>query len=1014
MGGPLVFEMLFRGDASSAKAAAAEVQAATGKLKADTQAATSAIASDTAATLKNTDAKRAAARAANEVAEAEAAARAAYEQSQYGWGLAPTQMPYPSGAQPASGTGARHQPTPGTRAPSAGAASAYAANLSFQLNDIAMMTMAGQNPMMLMMQQGTQVTQVFTQMRASGMATGTALRSAFMGMLNPMSLATMAVIGFGTAAVQWLLDTGEEAKTLDQALGNLESSTSAVKAALKEAKRGTADLAADFGSGARAARELNIALLQLAQMEAAQRVRASIKSVGEAVADMHSVFNFGVVDSRTLEKQFNLTARGAQEVSAAIQKFEMADTFESKIEAAKGIAEAMANAEYNSDGANEAATKFGTSVGTASIHARILEGTTEQIGALTKEIAESGIDVPFETAAEKGQKLADLLDDVMKTLEKTRAPFDLEDDLEMTRRIGEATLQYGADSLEVKRLQIEAERQNFEAQLRTLDTTEEHKNKLLELWDVAKGLQSVDPFGSLAAGKDYLRTQSESLARTQLELSLIGQAEEARRRILALYEAEMQIRDMHLDPASGLAAQVREQAIAAAEAEANLKRVEDAWDTVRSAGEDAIDGIFDALKQGDVGGAFEAMATEIEGMFTELAVTNPLKNAIFGADYATMSDVGGLGGIWDRLTGKAGPLEVTGVSSQSVGAMTVTAAQVIINGGLGFGAANLSGAPTGGLAGSDAVQSQVWQFFTNKGLQPHQIAGIMGNVSRESSFDPTNVGDFGQAFGLFQHNDRKGALFDFIGGQSNLGNVNAQLEFAWHELMTSESGPMKRLLASTNVRDATAAFAGFERPKGYTLANPAGADGWQQRLAAAEAAMAKFGTTTITATGQLGTMGTGFDQFGQALGSALQGGASGGGIFGTLFGSILSGLGIPGFAGGGRHDGGLRIVGENGPELEYTGPSTIVPADLTRQILSGGAPANGAVAPVDARPVITIVNQSSAQVEAEVQEVTDSRGRRRYALTMSDALATGLSAKGGKGRRTLRQVYGLREAGIDR
>ncbi|PTV94016.1 tail length tape measure protein [Rhodobacter aestuarii] len=1007
MSGPMVYELLFRGDASSAKAAAAEVQAATGKLKADTQAATSAIASDTTATLKNTDAKRAAARAAKEVAEAEAAARAAYEQSQYGWPVGPTPLQYQ--------TPPRQNPVPAPvsspRAPSTGAASAYAANLSFQLNDIAMMTMAGQNPMMLMMQQGTQVTQVFTQMRASGMATGTALRGAFMGMLNPMSLATMAVIGFGTAAVQWLLDTGEEAKTLDEALGNLESSTSAVKAALKEAKRGTADLAADFGSGARAARELNIALLQLAQMEAAQRVRTSIKSVGEAVADMHSVFNFGVVDSRTLEKQFNLTARGAQEVSAAIQKFEMADTFESKVEAAKGIAEAMANAEYNSDGANEAATKFGTSVGTASIHARILEGTTEQIDALTKEIAKSGIDVPFETAAEKGQKLADLLDDVMKTLEKTRAPFDLEDDLEMTRRIGEATLQYGADSLEVKRLQIEAERQNFEAQLRTLDTTEEHKKKLLELWDAAKGLQSVDPFGALAAGKDYLRTQTESLAKTQLELGLIGQTEATRRRILALYEAEQQIRDMHLDPSSTMAADIRATATAAAEAEAQLDRVRSAWETVQGAGEDAIDGIIDALKQGDIGGAFEAMATEIEGMFTELALTNPLKNALFGTDYATMADVGGLGGIWDRLTGKAGPLEVTGVSSQSVGAMTVTAAQVIINGGLGLGAASLSGVPTGGLAGSADVQSQVWQFFANKGLQPHQIAGIMGNVSRESSFDPTNVGDFGQAFGLFQHNDRKGALFDFIGGKGNLGNVNAQLEFAWHELMTSEAAAMKRLLASTNVRDATAAFAGFERPKGYTLANPAGADGWSQRLGAAEAAMAKFGATATTTTDQLGTMGNGFNSFGAALNNLFQGdgaGGSAGGFFGNLIGGLL---GLPGFAAGGDHAGGWRIVGENGPEIEATGAARIFNASETRSILSSPPPAANAAStpPIAAAPApatINIHNYTSEPIQQATSQGPD--GESMVELIVGRQLAQG------KHDKRLRSRYALKPEVVKR
>lgn len=44
---------------------------------------------------------------------------------------------------------------------------------------------------------------------------------------------------------------------------------------------------------------------------------------------------------------------------------------------------------------------------------------------------------------------------------------------------------------------------------------------------------------------------------------------------------------------------------------------------------------------------------------------------------------------------------------------------------------------------------------------------------------------------------------------------------------------------------------------------------------------------------------------------------------------------FPHFAGGGDHLGGLRLVGEYGPELEATGPSRIFNADQTREILSG-------------------------------------------------------------------------------
>jgi hypothetical protein len=48
----------------------------------------------------------------------------------------------------------------------------------------------------------------------------------------------------------------------------------------------------------------------------------------------------------------------------------------------------------------------------------------------------------------------------------------------------------------------------------------------------------------------------------------------------------------------------------------------------------------------------------------------------------------------------------------------------------------------------------------------------------------------------------------------------------------------------------------------------------------------------------------------------------------------LDGKRIPGFAGGGEHSGGWRIVGENGPELEATGPARIFNASQTSSLMS--------------------------------------------------------------------------------
>jgi hypothetical protein len=223
------------------------------------------------------------------------------------------------------------------------------------------------------------------------------------------------------------------------------------------------------------------------------------------------------------------------------------------------------------------------------------------------------------------------------------------------------------------------------------------------------------------------------------------------------------------------------------------------------------------------------------------------------------------------------------------------------------------------LTNQGGIGAQIWNFFAGKGLKDFQIAGIMGNIARESSFNPTAVGDGGNALGLFQWNDRAPAMLSAIGGRGNLGNVQAQLGYAWKELQTTESGALSRLLKSTNLQDATSAFAGFERPRGWSLSNPQGADGFSDRLSGAEQALAKFGSSAngastasdalgrglggaTDASGKLGSglnsaasglnqLGSGLDRFGQALASAQSGGNTG---LASLLGSFTK-VGIGAF-----------------------------------------------------------------------------------------------------------------------
>lgn len=69
------------------------------------------------------------------------------------------------------------------------------------------------------------------------------------------------------------------------------------------------------------------------------------------------------------------------------------------------------------------------------------------------------------------------------------------------------------------------------------------------------------------------------------------------------------------------------------------------------------------------------------------------------------------------------------------------------------------------------------------------------------------------------------------------------------------------------------------------------------------------------------------------------------------------GTGIPAFASGGFHSGGIRLVGENGPELEATGPSRIFSNNDTMQMLSS----EGVI------KAIEVMNSNLEMLRAEVR-----------------------------------------------
>lgn len=110
-------------------------------------------------------------------------------------------------------------------------------NMGFQFQDIGMMMASGQNPLILAMQQGTQVSGIFNQMRMEGQGAFSAIKGGLLQLINPMSLMTIGAIAGGAALFQWGMSAMAASEDADELEKKLKSVRDA-QVALNEEIRG--------------------------------------------------------------------------------------------------------------------------------------------------------------------------------------------------------------------------------------------------------------------------------------------------------------------------------------------------------------------------------------------------------------------------------------------------------------------------------------------------------------------------------------------------------------------------------------------------------------------------------------------------------------------------------------------------------------------------------------------------------------------------------------------------------
>jgi hypothetical protein len=285
-------------------------------------------------------------------------------------------------------------------------------NLTAQFNDIGQMLMAGQNPLTLAVQQGTQIAQVLGPLGAGGAVR--ALGQAFLGMLNPISLITIGSIAVGAAMVQWLTSAGEKAGTAEDRLKGLADAVKALESAGEAASVPVERQIAAYGRLADAVQASLRAEFELARARASARLDAAVdaaalpgvrRDAATAGPDDAGSLEIDLVglDLQKLAERWRISINGAASLAKAFDRLREARAAGDDAATAQSAAAALATLQQ----------QFGGTLAEAPAQAR-------ELGAALAELTRGAADMARIT----GQAGAQGIEALGNAADRTRGKLD--------------------------------------------------------------------------------------------------------------------------------------------------------------------------------------------------------------------------------------------------------------------------------------------------------------------------------------------------------------------------------------------------------------------------------------------------------------------------------------------------------------------------------------------------------------------------------------------------------------
>ena len=870
-----------------------------------------------------------------------------------------------------------------------------AINSAQQFQDILITSMMGQSVPTIALQQGTQLGTAAMMAGGGGGAVGlmNALKSSVSALANPIMLGAVAFTAVTAAAIKFgstVIGSGKNIEdvlkrhkeVIDEIAAAFPQAASAAKAYEDEAKK-LPQSVVEADTAQQREDEQKLLTKRLDDLRLSLKVTGSDYGLfgaagSQAFSDLAEDMQKGEAGAVTVQKRLG-ELRIDPELSDNAHKFALS-LQETANEAAKlelqlggttAAASAFAGVTVGRGDEADNMTRYlaknretlrqmqiDRDVDMAKLYAR---SPSEQAAAARKEEEAKPVNPENESSearnfriqtagamayAQALKQITDAQDDRKRSMEASLASQRLDIDL-IGKTAGEvASAQFAFQALQ--QVREEAARNGI--------TNEEEFQKIfgkeLDLIDQAAAkMKEYADQAARAKLRDDLGFDRDQLGRSDIEQTVAG---------------SLRQRGLSVDLGSQDAALIRSNEL--------LKKQVDLWKDVRQTGMDAYSDIFDIALDGfdDWQQRLLDIGKDIAKNLFTLSAKNPFLNSQYpGANLPTIHSIGGLGGFFGTMLGLT-PNPAAG--AQSVGAMTVSAASVVVNGGLVGGTGGTLGnvtkmfnsgndnyapgavtrAPLGDVAGyikqaaiarnidpdvalrvaqSEGLASGVWQ------------SNVMKNGVREPSFGPFQLLKGGAGTG-FPTGLGNAFMSDTGLDPANPANVRQGIDFALDHAATNGWGAWYGARA-----------AGIGNREGLGGASAIGIDKFNKALGNATDGLGGFDSTITNSIKSLaGAFGSkeswasllpqnfhANTTLSSYLGYTPQQ-SSGGGFLGSLLGGVGKFFsGLFGFADGTDYaPGGLARINERGGEIvDLPRGSRVIPNDISVRMADAASRGGG-------------------------------------------------------------------------